>query len=444
MKIKNRTILMVCLLLAAMLLISGCAGEKTPYEINDEDDFNVSVKFDANGGLFTTNTSVIVDAFNISDLKAGNDGRVSISLLSPDDAQRGKDSFKAYKNDHFLLGWYRNRVATTDEQGNTVYVYSGRWDFSEDTLKVHSTGTYTSSKPVMTLYAAWAPLFEVEVYDLDTGDYLSSIMLNPLESDEIQLPAWNEETGGIDMNDLPERDGYTFANAYYDADGSVPVTEESLQHTGRMDYELGATVGSTMKLYVDWMEGEWFHIYTAEQFVDNIEMNLNGNFVIHGDLDFSDEIWPSNLAEGSFGGTIQGNGYTFKNIKLDQINMSKTNFGLFGQLKDTVRITDLTFDNVTATVKKGSRVSGVSFGLLAGQADSAAVLSNVQILNSTLQIDSGCAFLSDDYSIGLVAGSGTISGVDGAGISCAVVGDEPEKLTVAVEGNQVILQFISE
>ena len=207
MKLRKRTILTVCLLLAVMVLISGCAGEKNPYEVNDANNFNVSIKFDANGGLFTTNTDVIVDSFDISTLKTNNAGQVEIALLSPDDAQRGKDGFKAYKSGYFLAGWYEQRVATgKDEQGNMVYTYAKKWDFAQDTVKVHATGTYSSSSPVKTLYAAWVPLFKIEMYDLNSGEYVDSITLNPMESNEIKLPMWNEKTGSIDMNDLPERD----------------------------------------------------------------------------------------------------------------------------------------------------------------------------------------------------------------------------------------------
>ena len=439
MKLRNKSILAVCLLLVTMILISGCAGEKTPYEINNETGFNVSVKFDANGGLFTTNTSVIMDSFNISNMVVGNDGRVEIPLISPDDAQRGKDGFSAYNNGHFLVGWYTNRYTTKDDQGNISYTYSGKWDFSQDTVKVHSTGTYSADDPVLTLYAVWAPLFEIEIYDLNSGDYVDSITLNPLENNEVQLPVWNEKTGAIDMNDVPQRDGYTFAGAYYDADGSVPINGETLQHSGKMDFELGATVGGKMKVYVDYLEGEWFHIYTAEQFVKNAK--LNGNYVIHNDLDFDGLIWPTVLVQGNFGGTIQGNGHTFKNISADQTNNSKTNAGLFGTLKNTAKIEDLTFDHVTFTIKKGSRVSGACFGLFAGQVDANATLTNVQIVDSKLQIDSGCAFLSDDYSIGLVSGTGAIAGIDGSDIQCIVTGDEPDKLTVTVDGNVVTLHF---
>lgn len=444
MKLRKRTVLTVCLLLAAMFLISGCSGEKNPYEVNDAENFNVSVKFDANGGLFTTNTSVIVDSFDISKLQTNNAGQVEIALLSPDDQQRGKDGFTAYNNGYFLAGWYAERISSTDEQGNTVYTYSNKWDFASDTVKVHASGTYNSSKPVMTLYAAWVPMFEIEFYDLDTGTYLDKMSFDPNTVDEITVPVWNEDTGAIDMFDFPEKDGYTFTGVYYDDQGTQAVDTATIAHSGSVNYDNGTVTNGTMKLYVDWMEGKWFHIYTAEQFVDNIKMNLNGNFVIHADLDFSDEIWPTNLADGSFGGTIQGNGYTFKNISLTQTNMSKTSFGLFGQMKDTAKVTDLTFDNVTFTIEKGARVSGATFGVLAGQVDSNATLNNLQILNSTLQINTACAFLSDDYSIGLVCGGGEIAGIDMSGISCVVVGENPETLTVTVEGNTVILNFLSE
>lgn len=442
MKLRNKSILTVCLLLVTMLVISGCAGEKTPYEINDEENYNVSVRFDANGGLFTTNTSVIMDSFNISEMKTNNAGQVEIPLLSPDDDQRGKDGFTAYNNGYFLAGWYAERIESIDEHGNTVYTYSDKWDFSADTLKIHASGSYSAAKPVLTLYAAWVPMFEIEIYDLGTGEYVNKITFDPNVITEFEIPVWNQDTGSIDMNDIPARDGYTFNAAYYDEQGMESVTTASIKHSGSVNYENGTASNRSMKIYVDWTEGEWYHIYTAEQFIKNAK--LSGNYVIHEDLDFDGLIWPTTLVQGSFAGTIQGNGHSFKNISAAQTSNSKTNAGLFGQLKDTSNISDLTFDNVTFTIEKGSRVSGATFGLFAGQMDSNATLTNVQITNSTLQIDSGCAFLSDDYSIGLVCGGGEIAGIDMSDISCTVVGENPEKLAVTVEGNTVTLNFLSE
>ena len=442
MKLNNKAILTVCLLLVTMFLISGCAGEKTPYQINDENKYNVSVKYDANGGLFTTNTSVIVDSFNINDLQTNNAGQVEIALLSPDAEQRGKDAFTAYKNGYFLAGWYAERIETKDQQGNTVYTYSDMWDFSADMLKVHASGTYSSAEPVLTLYAAWVPMFEIELYDLDSGKYVDKISFNPNDTTEFTVPSWNQETGAIDMKDFPTRDGYTFNGVYYDEQGTESVTSATVKHSGSVNYENGSASNATMKLYVDWMEGEWFHIYTAEQFIKNAK--VNGNYVIHADLDFADKIWPTAFVHGNFGGTIHGNGHTFKNVNAAQSNISKAYAGLFGQMKSTAQITDLTFENTVFSIEKGVRVSGSSFGLLAGLVDSNAAVTDVQFIDCVLQIDSGIALLTEDYSIGLICGMGDIPGMSAEGITCVVTGENPDSLNITVDGSSVRVEQVSE
>ena len=270
---------------------------------------------------------------------------------------------------------------------------------------------------------------------------LDTVRYDPTEG-ERQLPKWDETTGAINMNRFPERSGYTFNGAYYDAQGTQSVTTDTIAHTARLDEATATLTGGTMNLYVDWLEGEWYHIYTAEQFVKNAK--LNGNYVIHADLDFSEEIWPTSLMHGSFAGTIQGNGHVFKNINAVQTNNSKTNSGLFGQIKSEAQISDLTLDNASFTIGKGARVSGACFGLFAGQIDTNAQLSGVKIINSALKVDSNCAFLSEDYSIGLVCGSGDGSMIDASGIVCVPSGEEPQTLELIVDGTSVRVNKVSE
>lgn len=440
MNLKIKAILMACLMLAALVFVSGCSGEKTPYAVNDTENYNVSVKFDANGGFFTTNTSVIVDSFNISDLKADSTGKVQLPLIAPDDPARGKDAFAPVNNGYFLAGWYAQKTATNFD-GQQGYTYNKKWDFSKDRVEVSNTANHASAEPVLTLYAVWVPLFEVQIHDLASGDYLSTITFNPLETVSLNLPTWDEETGAIEMFKFPNRNGYTFNGAYLDAEGSMPVNGETLVHTGRMDYETGVAIGHSMKLYVDWMEGEWFYISTAEQFVKNA--SINGNYVINDDLDFSDVIWPTVLMYGGFNGTIQGNGHTFSNIKLEQTNNSKLNAGLFGTLTDKADISDLNLDNVAFTIKAGTRVVGTCFGLLAGTVSDSANLSGVTITNSFLQVDSGCYFSVDDYVIGLICGMGQTD-IDASGITCQAVGSDPDSVKLTVNGQSVTVEFVSE
>lgn len=430
---KLKMLLLALLVLMTLPFLTGCAQEENPYVKNDGENYSVSVKYDANGGFFTTNTSVIVDSYNIADMNAQN-GTVSIPLIAPDNTLRGNDAFTVINNGFFLTGWYTQRQETADG-----YVYSGKWDFETDRLTVDAAGTYTASEPVLTLYAAWAPVFEIEFYDLASGEYMESFTFDPREVTEIRVPQWDEETGAVEMYKFPQRKGSTFNGAYYDAEGTQPVNTDLLTHTGTVDEATGIAQNNVMRLYVDWMEGEWYHIYNVEQFLENA--SVSGNYIIHADLDFEGEIWPSSLMHGNFSGTIQGNGHTFSNITFEQTNNSKVNAGLFGYLSDTAVISDLTLDNVTFTIKAGTRVAGTCYGLFAGTVSSEASISGVTIVNSTLQVDSGCYFGADDYSIGLVCGMGSAD-IDASGIATAGVGDHPENVQITVTGETVAVEFV--
>ena len=436
---KRKALLAACLLLVTMLFLNGCAPNKTPYELNDLDNFTVSIKYDANGGLFTDNTTVITDSYNIADLAPNDQGQVQIALLPPDDPGRGTDAFAPRNNGYFLAGWYSNRLETTDEAGNITYSYEDKWDFENDLLSLDPNGNYTASKPELTLYAAWVPLFEIELYALDSGEKVSTMTFDPTVTEEVLIPAWDETTGTVKMNGFPEREGYTFNGLFYDELGSQAVSTASVSHPGTVDTSTGTAADISMKLYVDYLEGDWYQIYNAEQFADNA--SLKGNYILHADLDFSDEIWPTNLMYGNFTGTIEGNGHTIKNIDLRQTNNSKVNAGLFGNLTEDAKLNNVIFDHASFTIEAGTRVKGTSFGLLAGTISDGAVLTDVRVANSVLKIDSGCYFGADDYSIGLICGMGSDTKLDPSGITCTAVGDAPETVNITVNGNTVTVSI---
>lgn len=431
MKLRTKVSLTV-LLLVCLGLLAGCAPEASPYEINDADGFTVSVRYDANGGTFTTNTAVITDTYALSDLpKTGN--QAAIALLSPDDPARGNDAFKAVNSGYVLAGWYTQRTETAEG-----YVYSGKWDFEKDRLTVDAGLQYTSGTPVLTLYAAWIPMFTVEFYDLATGEYLDTHSFDPLTAEPLELPRWDEETGAIEMNRFPKRAGYTYENAYYDNRGNEVLTGESFVHPGVIDYTNGIAKNPVMKLYLSWTEGEWYHIYNVEQFLDNA--SVNGSYVLYGDLDFTDKIWPSSLMYGNYTGAIVGNGHTVKHITLEQTNNSKVNAGLFGNLTESAVLQDIAFEDVSFTIKAGTRVAGTSYGLLAGTVSADAEITGVTVADSRLLIDSGCYFGVEDYAIGLVCGMGSAD-VDPSGITCEATGANPGAVKLTVVDDEVRVEI---
>ncbi len=437
---KLRLFSLVCL--AATVFVTACGAEPTPYETNNNDKYTVSVKYDANGGIFTTNTSVIVDSYNISDMEKNSDNMAEIALLSPDDNARGNDAFKAINNGYFLAGWYAGRTETTDSEGKTSYVYSDKWDFSADMLEVDASKEYSSETPVLTLYAAWVPLFKIEFFSLGSGEHLKSLAFDPTITEVISVPKWSDKTGAVEMFDFPEKKGYTFNKAYYDAEGNNAIEAEAITHSGKVNYETGVAENSTLNLYIDWTEGEWYRIYNADQLAKNA--SLNGNYEIMADLDFTDAVWPTVFMYGNFNGTIKGNGHTIKNVTIEQTNNSKVNAGLFGYLAETSSLSDLTFENVSFTVKAGTRVMGTNYGILAGTISKDAGLENLKLSMSKLQIDSDCYFGVDDYSIGLVCGMGNYDAVETSDIEALVVGNNPEKFVLTVDGNTVTVSEASE
>ena len=442
MRKKIKVTLVALMSMAIGAIAAGCAGEATPYEVNDKDNYSVSVKFDANGGTFTTNTSIIVDSYNVGDMSTNSEGQAEIPLISPDNEVRGNDAFTAVNNGYFFAGWYEERIENTDSEGNVTYTYANKWDFEKDVLKVDANKDYSSKEPVMTLYAAWVPMFEIEFYSLDSGEYIDKLTFDPTTMDKINVPVWDEETGKIDMFDFPKKEGYTFTNVYYDAEGTLPVEGTEFEHTGSVDFATGTGKDNVMKLYIDWVEGEWYHIYTVEQFLDNA--SVNGCYEIHADLDFAEVIWPSSLMYGNFNGKINGNGHTFKNIEVVQTNNSKLNAGLFGNITEKSSLKDVTFENVNFTIKSGTRMQGTSFGLLAGVIATEANVQGVKVLSSTLNIDSSCYFGVDDYSIGLVCGMGDPNVVENPDIKCQAVGEKPETVKISVDGNKVTVEMLSE
>ncbi len=439
---KRKIYILGIMLLAVLLFAGGCAAEKTPYEQNDAQGFTVSVRYDANGGYFTTNTSVIVDSYELSALPESG-GKKTVALLSPDDAARGNDAFKPINNGYFLAGWYAERIENKDANGNVTYTYGKKWDFAKDCLEIDPNGSYTSSQPVLTLYAVWAPLFEVEFYDAQTGALMDRYTMDPTVSAEIAMPGWSEETGAMDMGEFPQKQGYTYLETYYvpETQTANPITGAVITHPGKVDEATGTVEHTVLKLYVYYTEGEWYRISTAEQLLDNA--SLSASYEICADLDFTDCIWPSVLMYGHYSGTINGNGHTLSNITLEQTNNSKTNAGLFGALTETAKISDLTLKNVNFTIKAGTRVAGTSYGLLAGSVSAQAQLSQVQITESTLAIHSDCYFGTEEYDIGLICGVGQTD-IDFSGITATAVGDKPEAVEITVDGQTVQVQIAIE
>ena len=107
------TLITAAVMLSAVIGLTSCQ-EADEYERFDEMGYTVSVKYDANGGVFTGTSSVMVDSFNIADMKKDASGMVQLRLIDPTDSARG--SWNPTNGKKVLAGWYKERNESTDSK----------------------------------------------------------------------------------------------------------------------------------------------------------------------------------------------------------------------------------------------------------------------------------------------------------------------------------------
>ena len=446
---KIKFTLITVMLLIAVCFVASCSQWDTPYEKLDKDGYNISVRYEANGGIFAGTEDVyVVDVFNLANAKTNAQGKKEISLLAPNDPKRGTGAYEISKTKSIFVGWYKERALRYDENGNPLdaygeltsvsgreqgYTYSQKWDFDKSVLELDASKEYTSSENVLTLYAAWVPSFVFDIYaENEDGEF---DLLASKETLSIELPRWNEKTGKMDLKDLPAVDGKTFVSASLTKDFNE-ISQGKVG--GVIDYETGTIDGNgKVEIYTKWQNGIWFNISTPKQFKDN--SRVDGCYIINCDLDFTGIVWSQTLSKETFKGQIIGNGHKLSNITVNQGDATAFGGGVFGGLDANAVLKDVTFENVTYNMNKGSLKAGASFGLLAGTISESATLDGVQV-SGTFNISSEI-YPDIVYSIGKLSGNLVNTGIDISNITCNVT-DDTEKLSIEVhENGQITLNF---
>ena len=431
---KIRNIAVSVLLLAVVIAIvafaaTKCSKDTSPYEGYAENGYNVSVKYDANGGIFTTNTSTLIDTYKLDSLPTYEDGSKVMTLVDPADSARGNQAYLAAKVGYHLAGWYVGRTEIKDTAGNVIgYTYDTKWDFKTSKFTISADNEYDPTAPVLTLYAAWVPNFTYEFYSVGndgTITLLGEKNVNPMENTEITVPYYNPESGIVEIGDFPFLQNNTYSEIYTDKECTNKISDATITHTGIFNASNATVENTTMKIYCKLLDGVHIRVDNADKLINNA--NLGGIYILESDLDFSGKYWPEIFTEGNFKGKIIGNGYTIKNVTLNQNDNSSTVFGLFGQVSEDASIENVKFDNITLNVKAGSRVNEPKIGIIAGViADgtmSSVELKNSKIVIYTKSIVSGTV-LNPDY--GIVSAQGSVLGVDfstGCGVEFSRFGD---------------------
>ncbi len=417
--------LLFAVLFVAVLFTASCSKDPSPFGDMNKDGCTVSVKYDANGGVFTTNTSVIFDTYNPTKYTPNASGDIDLKLFTPDNELRGEQRYfvenvkKTEDGDitYYLAGWYAERNEIKDAEGNvTGYTYGGRWDFENGRLSVKADGEYDAKEPVLTLYAAWLPAITYEFYmfgENGSAELVSSIDVNPLSDTTLTLPAFDAVTGKVGAeNDFPKLVGKTYDKIYSDENKTNEITGETMLHSGTFNAENATFINPVMKIYCTATEGVTYKVSTPDQLTKAAD--ASAQYIIEEDLDFTGKYWPALFLSGEFTGKVIGGGHTIKNITVTQNSISNTVFGLFGIISSKATLENITFDSIKVNVMNFSR-SQTAYGILAGEIEDGARISGITLTNSKMEITNSNALLVAVNNInplfGLVAARGEITGI---------------------------------
>lgn len=405
-----------------------------------KDGYVITVTYDASGGEIAGGTNVtLMDMFNPDQWPADESGNVHIKLKEPTATNRpkpGADNITVTHGDDTLIGWYKTRNVVTvdgkavDADGNELveqngkyyktgegsnlvettpaYTYSDPWNFATDRIDFNKN----DEKYDLTLYAAWTEKFTFQYFykelnedgtdkDMEWTEYGSATKFDysPNTEQKLYVPRWSQDTGKMVYRNsgfnFPSLSNMTFDSAYYvdeDTEGLVKI-EDSFIHQGYVDMNTAKAYAPDQKICVKFKKGNYYRISTAKQFADISD--ANGHYTVTTDeLDFKYSIadnvvtkgeggvaWPRALMSSDFTGSIEGeNGeVTFKNIYAQYANTSARYGGLFGTIKNGAALKNITFENAIVDIALATYSQTGSFGALAGEIESNAVIENVSI-----------------------------------------------------------------
>lgn len=164
-------------------------------------------------------------------------------------------------------------------------------------------------------------------------------------------------------------------------------------------------------------------IDSYDDFKNIVAKDRTAYFKMANDIDFNGQkISPLFTSSSAFTGNFDGAGYTIKNFKvsdgLDQdgnstyVKTSTQNYGLFGYISTSGKISNLKLDSFNVFVHYTSTSKAGNFGLLAGY--NAGTIENVTVTNSSLNVKATAKtqkYLNVGGLVGNLSSKGTISNV---------------------------------
>lgn len=361
MKAKLIAFLMAIL---SLFIFAGCSMGESLDEILETRDLNPRITYYANGGLFESNSAVKTLYYPVG-AKVLNIGKVN-----PTSGSVGvkRDGFE-------LIGWCEVEESKVLDKEKGLCELGDEWDFT----------TQLQEGDDIILAAKWRALVGLQVVMVcDEGDTIA--VGNKVENDatlkgtafkngdvigEIAYDSKDTVSSAAtpDARLFTVKDKtHTFYSYYWDKactqEISWPIKEQEEPQT----------------VYAKYIKGNWTFVRTADdayKMFNALKGGANKSYWICNDITYTQSATIEGMS--SFAGEIRGNGYTIRGLKFSKaLTQAVNKFSIFGDIKATAKITDLTLADVSVNLKLRPNIHTQVYLVFMSKAAEATV-SNVTI-----------------------------------------------------------------
>ena len=318
----------------ALFVFAGCSMGESLEEVLETRDLSPRVTYYANGGLFESNNAV-KDLYYPTGAKALDIGKINPTSGSISISRSGFE----------IVGWC---IAEQVDAETGLCVLGDEWDFT----------TQLKEGEHIKLAAKWRALVGLQVVMVcDGGDTVE--IGNKVENDAT-LKGESFQNGDVigeiayDSKDTVSSAAtpdarlftvkdktHTFYGYYWDAE----CTQEISWPIQRGDEQ--------QTVYAKYIKGDWTFVKTADEVYKMFNALKGGakkSYWICNDINYTKDVDLEGMT--SFAGEIQGNGYTISGLRFSKsLTQGVNKFSIFGDIKDTAKISNLTLTNVSVSLK---------------------------------------------------------------------------------------------
>lgn len=315
---------------ASLFILGGCSLGTSLDDVKEANNLTAQVTYYANGGLFESHSGTKEMYY-----PAGNPA-APIGLIDIPNVEIERDGFE-------LEGWYE---IVYDANGNPVYENAETQEYKLGDKVDFATRLQEGDHWVIA--AKWTPLTKVRVKLVvfnEDGTQNTTAALAVGESsyktgDEVRTFRYTD--GKANFEPFTTTSDYTFVEYYSDAACTTlvqwPVGEGE-----------GVDTQTDTDIYVKYVAGTWNVVRKSTDILNMFSglQNEGGRYYLANDIAYTGgAITP--LYNG-LAAKLYGNGYKISGLKITAKALETRDIAVFGEIKATADIRDITFENLTVT-----------------------------------------------------------------------------------------------